>query len=218
MKRIFIPLTILFSLLLAGCGTASTPTPAPVEAAAVQPTISAEAPVIAIPTTDVMPTSTVIVRPALDVAYENALAPRLLLSLGTLKLAETSTPVTREQAPQLLMLWQGLDNLTRSGTSAQAEVDALLAQIESVYTPEQIMAINAMHLTQVELQAWAQQNGIVSAGGGGGQGQGNGQGNGMSPEARATKQAAQGITSSGGENGLSAAVTQALLVYLQSIQ
>jgi hypothetical protein len=211
-KRIFIPtLAILFALLLVGCSANATPAPAPVEAAAAQPTVSTEAPAIVIPPATVIPTATVIVRPALDVAYENALAPRLLLSLGTLKLAETSTPVTPEQAPQLLMLWQGLDNLTQSGTSTQAEVDALLAQIEAVYTPEQIMAINALRLTQIELQAWAQQNGVATAGGGG-------NGSGMSPEARATKQAAQGVTSSGGENGLSAAVTQALLVYLQSIQ
>ncbi|MFZ5821497.1 MAG: hypothetical protein ACOYYJ_16490 [Chloroflexota bacterium] len=167
-----------------------------------------------------IPTATVAARPVLDVSFENALAPRLLLSLGTLKLAETTTPVTPEQAPQLLMLWQALDNLSQSGTSAQAEVDALLTQIEVVYTPEQIMAINAMRLTQVELQAWAQQNGVATASGGGGQGQGQGQGSGsgMSPEARATKQAAQGVAASGGDNGLSAAVTQALLVYLQSIQ
>ncbi|OGR30647.1 MAG: hypothetical protein A2139_03150 [Desulfobacca sp. RBG_16_60_12] len=210
MKRIFTTLTILFALLLAGCSAVSTPAPAPVEAATAQPTVSAEAPAI------VIPTATIVVRPALDVAYENALASRLLLSLGTLKLAETSTPVTPGQAPQLLMLWQALDNLTQSDTSAQAEVDALLVQIEAAYTPEQIMAINAMRLIQTELQTWAQLNGVAVATGGG-QGQGQGQGGGVSAEARATKQAQQGVTS-GGDNGLSAAVTQALLAYLQSIQ
>jgi len=115
------------------------------------------------------------------------------------------------------MLWYAFDTLTRSGTSAQVEVDSLLAQIEAAYTPEQIMAINAMHLTQKELQTWAQLNGITASGSGG---QGQGQGSGLSPEARATKQAAQGTSgaANGGENGLAAAVTGALLVYLQSIQ
>lgn len=212
MKRIFLPLTLLFAFL-AGCSTALPSEPASTETIAVPPTFVATG-VAAIPA------ATVAVRPALDVSFENALAPRLLLSLGTLKLAETPMPVTPEQTPQLLMLWQALDNLTQSGTSAQAEVDALLAQIESVYTPEQIMAINAMRLTQVELQAWAQQKEVAAASGGGGQGQGQGQGggSGMSSEARATKQAAQGVTASGGDNGLSDAVTQALLAYLQTIQ
>jgi hypothetical protein len=215
MKRIF-SLTLLLSVFfLAGCGTSATPTPAPVEAATIQPIASAESPAI------VVPTETVIARPTLDVAYENALASRLLLELGTLKLAETSTPVTAEQAPQLLMLWYAFDTLTKSGTSAQAEVDALLVQIEAVYTPEQIMAINAMRLTQIELQAWAQLNGVSAASGNAqGQGQGQGSGSGMSPEARATKQAEQGASgaSNNGENGLSASVTQALITYLQSIQ
>ncbi len=213
MKKIFIPSLLLSIFFLAGCGTSAAPMPttAPVETAAVQLMAATEPPII------VIPTETVIVRPALDVFYENALSSRLLLGLGTLKLAETSTPVTSEQTPQLLMLWYAFDTLTRSGTSAQVEVDSLLAQIEAAYTPEQIMAINAMHLTQTDLQTWAQLNGITASGSGG---QGQGQGSGLSPEARATKQAAQGTSgaANGGENGLTAAVTGALLVYLQSIQ
>jgi hypothetical protein len=214
MKKIFIPTLLLSIVFLAGCGTSATPTPAPVETAATQPMAFTETPAI------VIPTETVVMRPTLDVSYENALASRLLLGLGTLKLAETSTPVTAEQSPQLQMLWYALDALTQSGTSAQAEIDSSLAQIEATYTPEQIMAINAMRLTQTELQMWAQVNGI-SASSGGGQGQGGGGGgSGMSPEARATKQAEQGISgaANNGENGFAAAVTQALLVYLQSIQ
>jgi len=213
MKKIFIPTLLLSIVFLAGCGTSATPTPAPVETAATQPMAFTETPAI------VIPTETVVVRPTLDVSYENALASRLLLGLGTLKLVETPTPVTSEQAPQLQMLWYALDVLTQSGTSAQAEIDSLLAQIEATYTPEQIMAINSMHLTQTELQTWAQVNGI-SASSGSGQGQGGGSGSGMSPEARATKQAEQGISgaANNGENGLAAAVTQALLAYLQSIQ
>ncbi len=215
MQKIFILSLLLSIVFLAGCGTPATPMPttAPVETAAVQLAVATEAPTL------VIPTETIIVRPTLDGSYENALASRLLLGLGTLKLAETSAPVTSEQASQLLMLWYAFDTLTRSGTSAQAEVDSLLAQIEAAYTPEQIMAINAMHLTQTELQTWAQLNGITASGSGG-QGQGQGQGSGLSPEARATKQAAQGTSgaANSGENGLAAAVTGALLVYLQSIQ
>lgn len=213
-STLLIVLTSL-ALLLTACG--SSPTQAPVavsqpesapQAAATQPPAEPAAPAAAQPAE----------RPALDTTYENALAPRLLLSFGTLQLAETATPVSAEQAAQMLMLWQALDTMTKSGNSATAEVDALLAQIEQTFTPEQITAINAMKLTQTELQAWAQANG-VQMGTGDGSGGGQGQGQGMSPEARATRQAANGKTGSvPGENGLSAAVTQALLAYLQSLQ
>jgi hypothetical protein len=198
------------ALLLAACGTSPTQAPVAVsqpesapQAAATQP----PAELVAQPAG----------RPTLDTTYENALAPRLLLSFGTLKLAETATPLTPEQASQMLMLWQALDTMTKSGNSAAAEVEALLAQIEQTFTPEQITAINAMKLTQTELQAWAQANGI-QMGTGTGSG-GHGQGQGMSPEARATRQAANGQTGSvPGENGLSAAITQALIAYLQSLK
>lgn len=199
---------IALVLLLAACGT--SPTQAPV---AVSQPESAPQP----PAESAAPTAAPAERPTLDTTYENALAPRLLLSFGTLKLAETATPVTPEQATQMLMLWQALDTMTKSGNSATAEVEALLAQIEQTLTPEQITALNAMKLTQTELQAWAQANGIQMGTGSGSGGQGQGQG--MSPEARATRQAANGKTGSApGENGLSAAITQALITYLQSIQ
>jgi len=209
-SSILIVITTL-ALLLAACGTSPTQAPVAVsqpesapQAAATQPAADPAAPAP-------------VERPALDTTYENALAPRLLLSFGTLKLAETATPVSAEQAAQMLMLWQALDTMTKSGNSATAEVEALLAQIEQTLTAEQITAINAMKLTQTELQAWAQANGIQMGTGSGSGGQGQGQG--MSPEARATRQAENGKTGSdSGENGLSAAVTQALIAYLQSIQ
>jgi hypothetical protein len=158
-------------------------------------------------------------RIAIDYGYENALSTRLMLAFGTLRLAETSTPITVEQAPEMLMLWQALDNLTNSGTSAEEEVNALLAQIELGMTSEQVAAINAMKLTQVDLQTWAKENGLT-VGSGTGLEQGSGQGSGMSPEARATRQAENGMTGTtqNNENGLSSAVTTALITYLESIK
>lgn len=158
-------------------------------------------------------------RTSIDYSYENALPTRLMLAFGSLSLAETSTPITVEQAPEMLMLWQALDNLTNSGTSAEAEVDAILTQIELELAHEQISAINAMKLTQVDLQTWAKESGIT-IGSGTGMQQGTGQGKGLSPEARATKQAENGMTGavSGNENGLSSAVTAALISYLENIQ
>ncbi len=155
----------------------------------------------------------------LDVSYENALSTRLVLALGILRLEESEVPVTSEQVPVLLMLWQGLVNLTNSGTSAEAEVNALLTQIESTLTPEQIQLINQMRLTQIDTQAWAQENGLtLGTGTGTGTGGGQGQGSNLSEAEKATRQAANNPTgdTSNRENSLSNALTQALIEYLES--
>ncbi len=227
MKRslALLSLLITLSMLLAACGTA--PAQPAITAPAAEPALQATLPQ---PTADTAsasqssetanpPAEAVVQRPVLDTTYENALTSRLLLSFGALKLAETSTPITVEQAPQLLMLWQALSNLTKSGTGATEEVTALLTQIEQSMTPEQITAINAMKLSQTDMQTWAQANGIAM-GSGSGTGTGMGQGKNLSPEARATRQAANGMTGQvpGGENGLSGAITTALIAYLQTIQ
>lgn len=195
MKRIFIPtLFVIFTLLFASCsgtaGSASTST------------------------TD----SETYISSSLDVGYENALSARLQLTLGSLKLVETNTPITTEQAQTMLPLWQALQNMTRTGNSAQAEVNALLAQIEASFTPEQITAIRGMKLTSANIQTWASANGIA-AGSGTGQGNGQGGGNGMSPEARATRQAEEGVTSSSGTggSGVSTVMLNNLITYLQGL-
>ena len=192
MKRIFIfTLTIIFALFLASCsGTAA-------------------------PASTTSSNSDTYVSPNLDVSYENALNARLQLTLGSLKLAETNTPIAAEQAATMLPLWQALQNMTRTGNSAQAEVNALLGQIEATFTPGQLTAIREMKLTSADIQSWASTNGITL---GNGSGQpGSGQGSGMSPEARATKQAAEGITSGSGGNGASTAMLNALIAYLQGL-
>jgi hypothetical protein len=191
MKRIFISiLTLLLALFLAACGTTAAPA-----------------------STDAT-NAEVYVSPNLDVSYENALSTRLQLTLGSLKLAETSTPLTVEQAKVMLPLWEGLLNMTRTGNNAQAEVNALLGQIEAAFTPEQLAAIRDMKLTSADIQAWAAANGVSTGTGGGG---GQGGGSGMSPEARATKQAAEGVTNPNGGNGASSALLDALVTYLQGL-
>ena len=219
MKRISILLlALIFSLILTACGSAPQPGESPAAVAPTQETVTTSG--NAEPATEEASISS----GSINYAYENALSTRLLLALGTLKLSETSTPITAEQAPQLLLLWQALDNLTRSGTSAEVEVNALLSQIETTLSPEQIASINTMKLTQVELQSWVQTAGItVGTGtgldGGTGQGMGQGQGQSLSPEARATKQAENGMTgTASNENGLSSAITSALIAYLESIK
>ena len=80
--------------------------------------------------------------------------------------------------------------------------------------PEQLKTIAAMKLLQSDMQEWATANGIVLGSGGGTPGQGSG----MSPEARATKQAAEGITSTGDGNGskLATALLDAVIASLEA--
>jgi len=196
MKRILF-LSLVLSLALVACGTS--------------------APAVSSSTTST--DTEAYVSPNLDTSYENALSARLQLNLGSLKLAETATPITPEQAKVMLPLWQGLLNMTRSGNSAQAEVNAILAQIESAFTPDQIAAIRDMKLVSADIQAWAAANNVTSGGGGQpGSGQGQGGGSGMSAEARATRQAEEGVTAgSNGGNGISTQMLNALIAYLQGL-
>ena len=200
------------ALLLAACGSA------PVEQT--QPAVTTDAPGTS---GSIAPESDETPAPpngtSLDLTYENALSTRLALALGILRLEETTAPVNAEQAPTLLMLWQGLVNLTNSGTSAEAEVTALLTQIESTLTPEQIQLINEMKLTQTDTQAWAQENGLtLGTGTGTGTGTGQGQGSNLTAEEKATRQAANNPTgdTANRENSLSVALTEALIEYLES--
>jgi len=85
-------------------------------------------------------------------------------------------------------------------------------------TSEQIVAINAMKLTQTVMQEWANANGI-SMGTGNGDGAGSGQGRGLSAEERAARQAEQGVDAGqSGSNGLSSAINEALINYLAGVQ
>ncbi|MBT3315586.1 MAG: hypothetical protein HN390_13340 [Anaerolineae bacterium] len=214
MKRsISILILTTLAFLLIGCGASPASEPAPVSPADPAAELSsADAPAV-----DAEPAEIAEI-PALAMDYEGALTQRLLLSLGTLELANTDALINAEQASQMIFLWQALNNMTQSGNSAEEEVAALLNQIEGLLTPEQITAINAMQLTQEDIQAWGEAN-RTNTGTGEGAGQGQGSGSGMSPEARATRQAEGGKTGdSSGENGLSAVMTKALIEYLQSIQ
>lgn len=103
-------------------------------------------------------------------SYPDALDASIQLALGTMKLEGTQNSVTPEQAAALLPLWKAL----QGGVTAQAEVNAVLTQIERTMTPEQLEAMAAMHLTMEDLAAWAEQNGVsLPPGGLMGRGQGS---------------------------------------------
>ena len=74
-----------------------------------------------------------------------------LLLVGTLKLENTAQAVTKDEAAQLLPLWQAYRSLSTSQTSADAEVEALLKQIQSTMTTSQVQAIQAMNLTSTDM-------------------------------------------------------------------
>lgn len=88
------------------------------------------------------------------------LSTDMKLLVGTLKLEGTDQAVTTAQAAELLPLWQVYSELLTNNTSAQAETDALLAQIEDTMTNEQMQAINAMNFTQQEFLALMQEQGV----------------------------------------------------------
>lgn len=88
----------------------------------------------------------------LPVDYDGALAVRNQLALGTLELNQTDSAINAEQAQTLLPLWQALRSTQQAGGTAQAEVSALLTQIESSMTPEQLNTIAAMKLLQSDMQ------------------------------------------------------------------
>jgi hypothetical protein len=149
----------------------------------------------------------------LDTSYESALSARNQLALGMLQLDGTANAITPEQAKSLLTLWQALRGTTQSGASAQAEVSALLGQIEGALTAQQLAAIKDLKLTQTAFQQWAAANGVTMGAGGGQPGSGQG----LSPEARATRQAAEGRTgSTGSSGGASTAVLTAVITYLET--
>jgi len=131
----------------------------------------------------------------LDTSYANALNARSLLLLGTVRLEEgTGNTLTNDQAVKLIPLWQASKSLMASGTASQAEIDAVTNQILGVMTSEQIKAINAMHLTQVDMQAFNQTLGVAAPSGAPAGGP-PGQGQTLSPAERATRQAQFGSMS-----------------------
>ena len=98
--------------------------------------------------------------PVLAQDFENAVSVQMQLLAGTFLLEGSPLAVTAIQAEQLIPLWQMIKALTGTGTSAQAEIDAVLDQIQLNMTAEQIQAIRAMQITSADYQAQMQALGI----------------------------------------------------------
>jgi hypothetical protein len=110
------------------------------------------------------------------------------LALGTMRLEGTEQAVTPEQAATLLPLWQAIQG---GSLQSDAEMNAVVSQIEATMTPEQVAAIAAMQLTQEDWQAWMQEQGVNIGAGEGTGPMGGGQE--LSEEERAERMAQIGI-------------------------
>ncbi len=116
----------------------------------------------------------------LSAGYAGALSIQGQLALGTLRLEETDQAVDEELAAELLPLWQALQSLSNSETTAEAELVAVINQIQDTMSPDQIQAIAEMQLTEDGLTQMLE-NGELAFGGFGGRafapGNGDAEGN-----------------------------------------
>ena len=86
------------------------------------------------------------------------------LLIGTLKLQGTSNAINASQAAALVPLWQAYAQLTSSNTAAQAEIDAVVTQIQQTLTPAQVQAITAMKLTSRDMFTEMSSLGLTNGG------------------------------------------------------
>jgi hypothetical protein len=163
----------------------------------------------------------------------------LKLALGTFKLDKTDYSITAEEAKELLPLWKAASVLSKSDTVATQELQALVSQIQSTMTPDQIKAIDGLNLsfrdmnsiaeefglefgtggfgnmnpeTQATMEA-ARQSGQMPPGGGGGPGFfGGGPGEGFNPQTRETATGSRGVTGL----GLPSSLLDAVIKFLEA--
>lgn len=155
-KLTTVAITVLFVAVLAGCGGTAAQTagqPAEAGAAAV---------------------STAAGGAGLNESYQDALPVVSQLILGSLKLdadaaaegAAQNLAIDKDEAGKLLPLWQAYQSLSNSDNTAQAEMDALVSQIQDTMRPEQVQAIAAMQLTANSIGEVLQAQGPGLFGGG----------------------------------------------------
>lgn len=161
-KLIFILMTIMvFSAMLTACGGETAP--AAVEAAGAAASqldeVNPTAVIAAVTGSDA----------ALSTEYSDALPLDMQLAFGTMQLEDTNLAITAEQATAILPYWRVLQSLKQTGNAANAEINAVVKQIQDGMTGEQITAIVAMELTEETLQTMLEE-GSLSFGRGSGQG------------------------------------------------
>lgn len=84
-------------------------------------------------------------------ASSGTMGPAHALATGTLGLEGTNLAVDAESAAQLLPLWQLLDELETNSAASTEEIAAVVEEIQSTMSAEQVQAIAAMPIDQAEL-------------------------------------------------------------------
>ena len=234
MKRLFITLTLL-ALFLTACGAAATEQPASVqEATAVAQIVSTQLAqqAVSVPT-KAAPTQTGAATSALNTDYTDAVSVGEQLLTGMFMLADTNLSLTGEQTAQLIPLWTSLKEAVQN-SAAQEQTDAILQQIESTLTAEQVKAIADFKITRQSMMSVLQDKGVTmdgpqGNGNGGPSGSGGGtppdgtppaggpgNGNGTPPQMDGTPQA--GNPPQGRGNFLPPELIDALIQFLQGTQ
>ncbi len=103
------------------------------------------------------------------------------LALGTIKLENSGLSVNSSQAQELIPLWQAYASLSQSDITAQAELDAVMRQIQDKMTAEQLTLIESWELSAQDMQSIMDEFGI-ELGRGIGDGAGTGSNQGERPE------------------------------------
>jgi hypothetical protein len=75
--------------------------------------------------------------PRLTADYADALPVQSQLAVGMLQLEETDLAVDEALAAEILPLWRALQSLSNSYTTAEAEITAVLNQIQDTMQPAQ---------------------------------------------------------------------------------
>lgn len=169
-KWIFILITVIaFAAVLTACAGGATP--AVSEASSPLDDMSPKAVIAAVTNNDA----------ALSTAYPGALPVELQLAMGTLQLEDTNLAVTAGQAEDLLPYWRVLQTLAQSSNAADAEINAVVKQIQDSMNGEQVAAIAAMELTEEKLQTMFEEGTINLGFGRGLGGNEEGSGSGLRP-------------------------------------
>lgn len=118
---------------------------------------------------------------ALTTDFSGALPLEAQLAFGIMQLEDTNLAVTTEQAEALLPYWRVLQSLMRNGNAADAEVAAVVKQIQDGMNGEQIAAIAAMALSEEKLQTMIEEGAIALGRNSGQEGQAAEGGGGLRP-------------------------------------
>jgi hypothetical protein len=93
-----------------------------------------------------------------------ALSAATQLLVGTFKLEGTDLAITAQQAKQLLPLWQTLKELSTNNIAASEETNAVVDQIKSGMTAQQMDKITSLKLTQSDVMSLMSQTGFAPNG------------------------------------------------------